>query len=167
MREMLCFCPELGECPGTQLLWGISSRLAPGAQVSDCLSLSSSCSISSWLAPFSWPFPSLPYPSVETPADESLNTLFAVKEEQLGDLIPAYAFIWPEVGGIFQLLGTLQINVKQTGILPLALLENTWAFTSLGPSPASERMIDIIRSISYLCPTTSRYQLFYFAYENR
>ena len=27
--------------------------------------------------------------------------LFAVKEEQLGDLIPAYAFIWPEVGGIF------------------------------------------------------------------
>ena len=59
--------------------------------------------------------PILPYPSLETPVDESLNTLFAVKEEQLGDLIPAYAFIWLEVGGIFQypsVLGTLQINVK-------------------------------------------------------
>lgn len=49
---------------------------------------------------------------MEAPADESLNALFAVKEEQLGDLIPAYAFIWPEVGGSFQPLGTLQINVK-------------------------------------------------------
>ena len=58
MQEM-CFCPELGQCPGTQLLWGISSRLAPGPRSAAAfLCLLHAAFLLDWLLP---PGPSHPF----------------------------------------------------------------------------------------------------------
>ena len=76
---MLCFCPELGQCPGTQLLWGISSRLAPGPRSAAAfLCLLHAAFLLDWLLP---PGPSHLFLTllVETPADESLNGFICSK----------------------------------------------------------------------------------------
>lgn len=62
---------------------------------------SSVCGCFSWSSSKHFFFTPLPYSYVsgnatktKTPANKLENTLFAVREEQLSDLIPMYTFIW-------------------------------------------------------------------------
>lgn len=79
----------------------LASSCPPGprSSVCGCLSLSSSSHFF-----FPPPFPPLLYPyvsgnvtEIKTPANKVLDALFAVREEQLCDLIPTYAFISGEI----------------------------------------------------------------------